>query len=47
VYEPLDSFTLTALTAVLDTLVALEEEQKQRDGQGTPGCASSAETGSG
>jgi hypothetical protein len=31
VYEPLGSFTLTDLPAVLDTLVALEEEQKQRE----------------
>ena len=30
-YEPLDSFTLIDLPAVLDTLVALEEEQKQRE----------------
>ncbi len=30
VYEPLDSFTLTDLPAVLDALVTLEEEQKQR-----------------
>ena len=31
VYEPLDYFTLTDLPAVLDTLLALEGEQKQRE----------------